>query len=152
MNNPIQTYQATIADLDQIVPIFDEYRVFYGQESDVEGARQFLFSHLEHRESVIFMAKDTVSGQCAGYTQLYPVFSSISLKRSWILNDLFVLKDYRNQGIAKMLLTEAAEFAHQTKAKGIELSTAWDNSRAQRLYEQFGFIRDEEFYYYYLKL
>lgn len=152
MNNQIQIYQATIADLDQIVPVFDEYRVFYEQESDLEGAKQFLFSHFEHRESVIFMAKSSVTGECAGFAQLYPVFSSISMRRAWILNDLFVLAPYRKQGIAKMLIIGVSDFARQTKAKGIELSTAFNNTDAQRLYEQFGFTRDEEFYHYNLKV
>ncbi|RUT48088.1 GNAT family N-acetyltransferase [Paenibacillus anaericanus] len=152
MNNPIQIYQATIADLEILVPIFDQYRVFYHQVSDLEGARKFLFSHFEHQESVVFIAKDNVSGQCTGFAQLYPVFSSISMKKAWILNDLFVSEGYRKQGIAKMLLTGVSDFARLTKAKGIELSTALDNKGVQRLYEQFGFTRDEEFYHYYLSL
>lgn len=35
--------QATIRELDEAAVLFDEYRVFYGQESDVEGAKAFLF-------------------------------------------------------------------------------------------------------------
>ncbi|CAI6029647.1 hypothetical protein COHCIP112018_00648 [Cohnella sp. JJ-181] len=33
--------QATIHDLDALAPLFDDYRMFYGQPSDLTGARHF---------------------------------------------------------------------------------------------------------------
>ncbi|TFE19667.1 GNAT family N-acetyltransferase [Cohnella luojiensis] len=144
--------QATINDLDELVYLFDQYRIFYIQASDLAGARQFLFDKFEHRESVLFIAREMANNQIIGFTQLYPTFSSISMKRAWILNDLFVLEDYRNRTVAKLLLEHAKEYAIQTHAKGIELSTAYDNVRAQGLYEKLGYKKDEEYYHYYLTL
>lgn len=34
--------QVTLNDLDTIVELFDQYRKFYGQPSDKEGASQFI--------------------------------------------------------------------------------------------------------------
>ena len=34
--------RATISDLDDVAPLFDGYRQFYGQRSDVAAARAFL--------------------------------------------------------------------------------------------------------------
>lgn len=144
--------QATIYDLDDITPIFDQYRVFYKQESDLDGAKQFLFEKLEHRESVIFMAKDLDDGQVVGFTQLYPIFSSISMQRAWILNDLYVIEGIRSQGVARGLMNQARDYAIATRAKGIQLSTALDNVRAQKLYESLNYERDVEYYHYYLTL
>ncbi|MDF2958823.1 MAG: hypothetical protein K0S39_558 [Paenibacillus sp.] len=87
-----------------------------------------------------------------GFTQLYPVFSSISMKRSLILNDLFVKEEYRKQGIAQLLLDEAKNYAKQMNAKGLELCTAIDNERARRLYERNGFVQDQEFFHYFLSV
>lgn len=144
--------QATVKDLEPLVPVFDQYRMFYKQQSDLEGAKRFLFEKFEHRESVIFLAKHQPSDQIVGFTQLYPSFSSISLQRTWILNDLFVCADYRKQGIATKLLDQAKEFAVLTKAKGLALSTATGNDTAQRRYEALGYKRDDEFYHYFLKV
>lgn len=152
MNHSIAVMQATIQDLDHIAPIFDQYRVFYKQESDLNAAKQFLHEKFEHRESVIFIARDQESGLVVGFTQLYPTFSSISMKRAWILNDLYVIASYRSQGVARLLMNQAKEYAIATKAKGIGLSTALDNGRAQKLYESLGYTRDDEFYHYYLTL
>ncbi|GIO53321.1 N-acetyltransferase [Paenibacillus cineris] len=140
--------EAGLEDLHELAAIFDLYRIFYGQETDVEGAAAFLFERIEHRESVILIAEDVKQGRIAGFTQLYPVFSSISMKRSYILNDLYIREQYRKQGIARLLLEAAKRYAKLARAKGLSLSTAVTNVRAQQLYEQSGYVRDEQFIHY----
>ncbi|MFD1136612.1 GNAT family N-acetyltransferase [Paenibacillus urinalis] len=144
--------QATIHDLDDLVPLFDSYRVFYGQSSNSEGARAFLFNRFNHAESVIFIARAVSDGQAAGFAQLYPTFSSISMQRSWVLNDLYVMEAHRREGIADLLLQQVREFATTTQAKGIALSTAPDNKAARTLYEKHGYVIDDEYYSYFLTL
>lgn len=141
--------QATIEHLDALTDLFDEYRVFYQQESDREGAKKFLFDRFVNRESILFLVTDGENS--IGFTQLYPSFSSISMQRSWILNDLYVRDEYRNRGAAK-LLEAAKTYAIQTEAKGLGLSTAISNVTAQRLYERNGYKMDTDFYHYYLSL
>jgi len=152
MNRSLIIKQATIENLDEIASLFNDYRVFYKQESDYERAKAFLFDRFVHRESVIFLAIDGNNNKAVGFTQLYPTFSSVSLKRSWILNDLFVCEAYRRCGVAQLLLETARTYAEQTKAKGLELSTAVTNEIGQRLYERNGYKKDEAFYHYYLSL
>lgn len=152
MNAKFVAYQSTIEDLNELSKIFNEYRIFYGQQSNVEKAHEFLFERFVHRESIIFVIKDTSKNMISGFTQLYPVFSSISLERSLILNDLYVLEEYRKQGLGQLLLEEARRYAIQIKAKGIELSTAIKNLQAQRLYERNGYVKDQEFFHYFLSV
>jgi len=64
---------------------------------------------------------------------------------------VYVIQDYRSQGIGQLLIEAAHWYAEQIQAKGLELSTAVENISAQRLYERNGFIRDQEFYHYYLE-
>lgn len=150
LNQDIQIEQATLNDLEGLAAIFDQYRIFYRQESNLDAARQFLYEKFEHRESVIFIAKEKPTNRIVGFTQLYPSFSSISMKRVWILNDLYVDESFRKRGIAAGLMNRAKEFAVQTRSKGLQLSTALDNVRAQSLYESLGYKRDEQFYHYFL--
>lgn len=152
MNNSMIVRQATIEDLNGTAALFDEYRCFYGKESDIEAAKLFLFERFEHRESVIFIAFDEADGKEIGFTQLYPSFSSLSMKRVWILNDLFVRPAYRKRGAGKQLLGAAHRFAALTKAKGLELSTAMSNDSAQALYESSGYIKDDDFYHYFFEI
>lgn len=144
--------QATINDRDAVTEIFDLYRIFYKQTSDKIAARIFLFEKFERRESLIFIAKDKEKNLIVGFTQLYPILSSVSMKRVWLLNDLYVREEYRKEGVANRLLNMAKELAQQTASKGLELSTAKNNVQAKRLYERNGYVRDEEYDHYFLKV
>lgn len=130
---------------EQIAPLFDGYRQFYGQVSDIAAARQFVLERLKQDESVIFLALDGEQG--VGFTQLFPSFSSVSMRRLWILNDLFVASAARRRGVARALLEQARQFAIETQAKGLVLETAIDNP-AQHLYEALGWQRGTDFYLY----
>lgn len=135
-------------DIPAVALLFDQYRSFYGQASDVEGAVAYLQERTERGESVIFIVVAEDSEQVAGFVQLYPSFSSISMRSAWILNDLYVDQDFRQQGVARQLMEAARAFAEQTGAKGLGLSTGKDNRTAQRLYESLGYERDEAFWHY----
>ncbi len=143
--------KATTADVPKIAPLFNAYRVFYEQESDLPLAEAFLTARLTREQSVIFFAQ-TDNDEVLGFTQLYPTFSSISAQNSWILNDLFVAQAARGQGIGRHLLDKAKHFAEATFAVGITLETAVDNHTAQSLYESSGYQRESAFYTYHLSL
>lgn len=144
-DNVAAIVRATVEHVKFLTPMFDGYRQFYGQPSDLAQARRFLSERLERDESVVFLAMEGEAG--VGFTQLYPSFSSVSAKRVWILNDLFVVPEARGRGVASALLDRAERLAVETKAKGLELKTARDNP-AQRLYERKGWQRDEAFHHY----
>ncbi len=140
--------EAQLIHITLILPLFNRYRNFYEVEYKPEEAEVFLRERIEKNESKIFLAMQ--GDTPIGFTQLYPSFSSLSMKRVWILNDLYVEEDYRKHGVGKMLLDAAKEFAIQTKSKGLTLSTGIENETAQSLYEKYGFIRNEHFYEYFL--
>ncbi|MGH8806395.1 MAG: GNAT family N-acetyltransferase [Noviherbaspirillum sp.] len=142
--------QAGLTDLDAIAPLFDAYRQFYGQASNPALARAFIAERLGVLESVILVAENGDSA-VVGFTQLYPSFSSVSARRIWILNDLFVTPAARGQSVAHALLAAARAHAIATGAKRLVLSTARDNP-AQALYESLGYERDAAYYHYSLEL
>jgi len=146
----MEVFQARLEHLAAVSQLFDQYRVFYSSPSDLETARRFLQDRFHKRDSIIFVASN--NGHIVGFTQLYPSFSSVSMKRIWILNDLFVEQACRKQGVAKLLLSTAEDFARQTGAIRISLATQASNIVAQSLYESLGYCKDEEFHHYSLKL
>jgi ribosomal protein S18 acetylase RimI-like enzyme len=146
----IDVRRAQVPDAELITPLFDAYRQFYGQSADLPLALAFLHERLTLDESVIFVALGE-QGEAIGFTQLYPSFSSISARRTWILNDLFVTPAARGNGVAHQLLDAARNHAVATGAKRLALSTAHDNP-AQKLYESVGYERDNVFYHYSLAL
>lgn len=148
----ITVRQATVDDVVSLAPLFDAYRQFYQRPSDPKLARRFLSQRLERAESVIFLAEEEAS--VLGFVQLYPLFSSTSLRpgRLWLLNDLFVIPAGRGRGIGHLLLDRARKLAEETGACGLELATARTNRGAQALYESVGYRRDDDFFRYELAL
>lgn len=133
-------------DAGALAPLFDAYRRFYGRPSDPAAGRRFLLRRSARKESVVFLAR---SGRAVlGFTQLYPTFSSLTLKRVWILNDLYVVPEGRRRGVAAALMTRALRLARETGAEGLFLETAVGNKAARRLYEKLGWKREREFYRY----
>ncbi|PRO64223.1 GNAT family N-acetyltransferase [Alkalicoccus urumqiensis] len=55
------------------------------------------------------------------------------------LNDLYVLKEKRQQGIARKLLLRVLQWAEEEGMKGIELETGMNNEATKRLYNSLGF-------------
>ena len=141
---------ARFEHLEEVSKLFDRYRVFYKQSSDLEAAAKFLQERFQKKDSTVFVASD--NGRLVGFAQLYPSFSSVSMKRVWILNDLFVEETYRKQGVAKLLIGAAENFARETGAVRIILATQISNIAAQALYESLGYMKDKEFYHYALPL
>ncbi|HYK61405.1 MAG TPA: GNAT family N-acetyltransferase [Bryobacteraceae bacterium] len=146
----IEVRQANAADIAVLVPLFDAYRLFYRQESDLEGGRRFLMERLNHNQSVIFLAFH--DDAAIGFTQLYPSFSSAAMARIYILNDLFVVPEARKLRAGSALLHAAAEYGKRMGAVRLVLSTEETNAAAQALYEKEGWTRDAVFRTYQLKL
>ncbi|MBK8551833.1 MAG: GNAT family N-acetyltransferase [Ignavibacteria bacterium] len=141
--------RAKIEDLEIVSSLFDLYRQFYEQKSDLNSAKEFLSERINKNESVIFLAMDEDTNKGMGFVQLYPAFSSVSMKRLWILNDLFVHENYRKQGVAEALIEKAKELVRESNAKGLILETHLSNVNAQKLYDKTGFKKDEDYFRYY---
>jgi len=146
---PTSVRRAGRGDLTAVAPLFDAYRQFYEQPSDLRASTRFLSHRLDRDESVVFVAEE--GGRPVGFVQMYPLFSSISLGRVYVLNDLFVVPPARRNGVGAALLDFARRWAEAEKAHSLTLSTAADNP-AQRLYESCGWTTDREFLYYELPL
>lgn len=144
----IKTIRATTAQLDQLTPLFDAYRVFYKQDSAPETARVFLLKRLKNKEATIFLALE--NDIPIGFTLLYPTFSSVSMEPVFILNDLFVSEIARNKGVGEQLLNRAKEHCREMRFKGLALETATDNP-AQNLYERLDWKKDSHCFHYFWK-
>ena len=130
--------KATIADLDSLAEMFDLYRQFYKQSSDLGGAKSFLLERINGNESIIFISKEKEN--YTGFVQCYPIFSSVSMKRLWLLNDLFVRQEFRGKGISKQLIDRCKRLAKETGAKGLMLETDKTNHIGNSLYPKEGFV------------
>jgi GNAT superfamily N-acetyltransferase len=148
--NATATRHAALEDINAVLPLFESYRAFYGEASRTAAARTFLRDRWILGESKLIVAE--TAGEIVGFTQLFPSFSSVTLQRLWILNDLFVTEHARGQGIGRQLLQAAAHFGQTTLAKQLFIEGGVANTKARRLYEDFGFVPNHDYMYYHLPL
>tara|TARA_B100000941_G_C28375360_1_gene484392 strand:- start:99 stop:542 length:444 start_codon:yes stop_codon:yes gene_type:complete len=133
--------KAKKSDLDQLSKLFNSYRMFYGKESNIDIAKKFLESRLINKDSKIFICE--VNNILTGFIQLYPLFSSTRVSKYWLLNDLFVDREYRGKGYSKILIDKAKELVKQSNACGMMLETEKSNKIGNNLYPKTGFKINE---------
>ena len=133
--------KVTIDHLDDLVPLFDGYRIFYRQTTDLVTARTFLKERIANNESVIYLAY--LDNKPVGFTQLYPLFSSVSMEPMYLLNDLFVDSSIRGKGIGQGLIQAAKDLCIEKGYKGLAIQTEIQNP-AQHLYARLGFVKDPD--------
>ncbi|MGE7090560.1 GNAT family N-acetyltransferase [Lysinibacillus sp. NPDC048646] len=128
------------------VPLFSAYRLFYGQQKNDQEAERFLTERFTKKESILFLAY--LDEQAVGFVQLYPTFSSVVMKKAFILNDLYVAEHARKRGVAQCLIEQCYAYCEQHDARYISLETATSNLRAQKLYDKIGMRIDNEVLHY----
>ncbi len=137
--------QAGLDDVDELVPLFDAYRQFYDQPSDLNRARNWLRARIGANESVVLLAER--DGQPVGFAQLYPMYSSVQTARIWVLNDLYIPPEERRLGVATALLKSAIEYARNDGASRLQLETGRRNEAARALYRAAGWQEDDTQWY-----
>ncbi|MBQ0151449.1 MAG: GNAT family N-acetyltransferase [Chryseobacterium sp.] len=140
------TRKAETKDLEMLSQLFDEYRIFYHKESNINDAQVFLNERIAQQDSEIIVVEENQI--LVGFVQLYPLFSSTRMKKYWLLNDLFVNENHRGKGYSKQLIGSAKKICKESDACGILLETGKDNLIGNQLYPSCGFkIYDEVNFY-----
>ena len=142
--NTVAIRQAVAADIEALAVLFDQYRQFQGKAGDLAAARSFLTERFDHGESIVLLA--TAGSSAVGFAQLYPSYSSTSLSRVFILNDLFVLESVRGQRVASQLLSAVEAYAWSFDASRVTLNVARTNVSAQQVYTARGWKQDDQFF------
>jgi len=138
------------ADLEALSVLFHEYRstsISVGNLGELSDTQDWIVSRFHHDDAIFILAIE--AEKLVGFITLYQGFSSISLQKYWILNDLYVRITVRGKGCAKALMVFAHDYAVETGAKGIELETGEHNMIAQNLYAGLGYVENTHYKHYF---
>lgn len=135
------------SDLDSVAILFDLYRQFYNQKTDIGLAKKFINLRQKNGESLIIVA-ESEENKIVGFCQLYPSFCSVAAARIYVLYDLYVLPMHRRFGVGRQLLVAAESQAILENVHHLDLTTAQSNYKAQALYESLGWEKDSIFISY----
>jgi ribosomal protein S18 acetylase RimI-like enzyme len=143
--------QATIAHLAPTADLFNKYRMFYEQPSDLEGAKAFIHANIEDNRSQIFLLLDDAS-RAVAFSQLYPMQCSTAMRPIMYLSDLFVDLPARRHGYANALMQFLMKNFGEQAMHRLTLETAHTNLAGQALYESLGYEKDKVFITYHRML
>jgi len=111
-----------------------------------EGRRRLLDDVFKRRRVRLFVAAD--GRKLTGYALYFYNYSSFMAKPSLYLEDLFVLEEYRKQGVGFALFRRCVEEAISTGCGRMEWAVLAWNEKALRFYEKLGARRLSEWHVY----
>jgi GNAT superfamily N-acetyltransferase len=106
--------------------------------SAVTGNALALQEHLFGSPKYIEAILAESAGKAVGFALFFPNYSTFLTKPGIYLEDLFVLPEYRRQGIGKALLTKLAQIALERQCGRLEWSVLDWNLSAQAFYRSLG--------------
>jgi ribosomal protein S18 acetylase RimI-like enzyme len=122
---------------DQVVTLFDDYRVHYSQPSSPESTGSWLHDQLAQHRLVVAAA--IRSDQVCGFITVAVIPASLMLGTAWSIRDLYVAPHHRRTGIAYALLRHVIHNARAAGALRVSLQTEANNASALKLYTTIGF-------------
>ncbi|MDR0991834.1 MAG: GNAT family N-acetyltransferase [Ruminococcus sp.] len=133
----IKIRRANVSDIHALTHLFVDYQRLFGETNPIfDNIEAFLRDKMGSAGYTLFFAEK--DGKPVGFAGLYPIYSSVTLRPEWLLNDLFVSGNYRRQGVGTALINELkSQFSGNSQ--GIILVTASGNNAAKAFYEANGF-------------
>jgi ribosomal protein S18 acetylase RimI-like enzyme len=144
-------FQCKAEHLAAAADLFNQYRMFYEQPSDLDAATEFLQANVTENRSIVFLLQND-EGQVVAFAQLYPTYCSTAMQPYLYLSDLFVDPSVRKQGHARALMSYLIAHFKSLRFQRLTLETARTNTAAQRLYESLGYEKDQVFLTYHRTL
>ena len=140
----VATVETVTADnLPDFAGLFDAYRQFYGQIADMDAATEYLRRRITQGESIVFGAR--IEGRPVGFAQMYPMWSSVRLSPTLVLNDLYVDPSARGRHVATKLIRACETEGRRRQVSTLSLETQHTNTAAIALYERLGWLQDKAF-------
>lgn len=139
MSNEVVIRPAQKEDIPQLLDLMYQYIVdFYKRTKPSEESLKGLITHLlgNSTNGLQFVAEN--DGKLVGFATFYFSFSTLQVKKSAILNDLFVLEEVRGQKLGERLFKACLSYIRENDFAYMTWETAKDNFIAQSLYNKMG--------------
>jgi GNAT superfamily N-acetyltransferase len=104
----------------------------------VTGSAELLHQHSFGSQKYIETILAEIDGQAVGFAMFFHNYSSYLTKPGIYLEDIFIIPEYRQQGIGKALLTKVAQIAVERDCGRLEWNVLDWNVSAQEFYYRMG--------------
>lgn len=138
MDRSIHIRPARPADAAQLAGLARGYIEFYRrrQPPDERLADWLALFHERPAVGAQFVAEE--DGRLLGFATVYLTYSTLALRPTAVMNDLFVVPEQRGRGIGRALIERSAAYARESDCGVLSWRTQSDNETAQLLYDRIG--------------
>lgn len=138
MNIDFTIRQAQVDDVPQIFSLIRALAEYEALSEQMIGSQSQLRSHLfgsrVYAEAIVV----EIEQKLIGFALFFPNYSTFLTKPGIYLEDLFVLPEYRRQGIGKAMLSYLGKLALERDAGRLEWSVLDWNESAIAFYQNMG--------------
>ncbi|WP_226666191.1 GNAT family N-acetyltransferase [Microbulbifer aggregans] len=135
------------SNLNELLPLIRRYQEFYGIDSICDKKNYDFFSRFGAETDIGCQFVWREAEKVVGFATVYLTFTSTITAKVAVLNDLYVLPDYRGRGVGRKLIEHCRAFARIKGAARLQWVTAPENTEAQRLYDLVN-ARKSSWYFY----
>lgn len=138
MDNNLKIREATIEDVENIFNLIkalaDYEKLSSEMTGNIDNLRKHLFENPIYAEVIIA----EIENKSVGFALFFTNYSTFLTKPGIYLEDLFILPEYRRQGIGKSLLNYLINLAKERDYGRVEWSVLDWNQSAINFYEKMG--------------
>jgi GNAT superfamily N-acetyltransferase len=138
MSKPAIVRPATIEDISVLFQLIqalaESEKLSHEVTGNAETLKQHLFGSPSYAEAILA----EIEGKAVGFALFFNNYSTFLTQPGMYLEDLFVLPEYRRQGMGKALITYLAELAVSRGYGRLEWSVLEWNQPAINLYQKIG--------------
>jgi ribosomal protein S18 acetylase RimI-like enzyme len=142
MKTDVAIHVATATDLDSLVRLAVGFRDHLGQSAPSEDELRASFALLLDDPNTEFFLVSTANAGGVGYAQCRYRYSAWVSGLEAELDDVFVVRECRRQGVGRRLVEFALARAKSKGCRSLGLNTNERNSEAVALYQGLGLIAE----------
>ena len=129
---------ARSTDIDAIFELILGLAAYEKLSDRVTGNTDLLRSHLFGDRAYAEAIVAELGDRTIGFALFFPTYSTFLTQPGLHLEDVFVLPEYRRQGVGKALMTAVAQIARDRGCGRLEWSVLDWNQNAIEFYQRFG--------------
>jgi ribosomal protein S18 acetylase RimI-like enzyme len=144
----IKIIKAKKNDFASIVMLINELAEFEKLEPPDKKAVKRLYKDAFGKKPFYKVLLAKINSEAVGYAIYFYTYSSFLARKTLYLEDIYISKNYRKQGIGKMLTEELIKIAKKNKCGRMEWCVLDWNTNAINFYRKLGAKHLKEWLYY----
>jgi len=128
-------------NLIEVLPLIRMYQEFYQVNNIDDVKNKEFFAQFGPRSDKGCLFGYRKGNKLVAFSTVYFSYSSTICSKVGIMNDLFTLRDFRNQGIATELIKYCEIYAKSHGAVRLQWLTSATNKKAHSIYNSIGAVK-----------